>query len=343
MPSPTGSLFGADSDSEDVKRSSAMDVDDNLPELDVGNVDQKIWLVKVPTFVAEKWSTMEEGVDLGRLRIYNSRSFDSYGNPQMQASLHIPDAEWAEELPKNYKIQFTNATPKNEFVFAENEAGEAVSLVGTVQHEVGASPVIDEDYRRIVSLRTERAKKKDRQVVMVDVEDGKKSNFIAPQNIRRETGFGFSVSFSQCDFAVVIFRGRFVVVLTDCLGVLKSKKPNMEKRERLPRDELLQCIFDAFAEFPQISFKGLVDHLDQPQAWLKEVLQEVAVLVKKGAYAGTWELKPEYKAQAGQPSAEGGPSAPPPVATEVQVTEAMDVDEGGEEGLDEGDEAYEMV
>jgi len=40
--------------------------------LNIDNVNKKVWLVKVPTFIAERWNAInEEGVDLGRIRIFN--------------------------------------------------------------------------------------------------------------------------------------------------------------------------------------------------------------------------------------------------------------------------------
>lgn len=35
--------------------------------------------------------------------------------------------------------------------------------------------------------------------------------------------------------------------------------------------------------------------LNQPEAWLRENLEQIAVLHKTGRFANHWELKPEYK------------------------------------------------
>lgn len=41
-------------------------------ELDLERAEQKVWLVKVPRFLMEKWSAVqEEGVILGRVRVYD--------------------------------------------------------------------------------------------------------------------------------------------------------------------------------------------------------------------------------------------------------------------------------
>jgi transcription initiation factor TFIIF subunit beta len=39
--------------------------------ISVENMDRKLWLVKIPRFVAEKWGNVQEsGIELGKVRIY---------------------------------------------------------------------------------------------------------------------------------------------------------------------------------------------------------------------------------------------------------------------------------
>ena len=69
----------------------------------------------------------------------------------------------------------------------------------------------------------------------------------------------------------------------------------MEKRERLPRSAVLDILFTEFEKYPYWTFKGIAEVANQPQAWLKECLAEVATLVKRGPYAGMYQLLPEYR------------------------------------------------
>lgn len=39
----------------------------------------------------------------------------------------------------------------------------------------------------------------------------------------------------------------------------------------------------------------------QPQAWVKEVLQEIAILHKRGPYKDLWELREEYRVPQEEP------------------------------------------
>lgn len=69
----------------------------------------------------------------------------------------------------------------------------------------------------------------------------------------------------------------------------------MDKRERLPRSAVLDILFTEFEKYPYWSFKAIAEVANQPHAWLKECLAEVALLVKRGPYAGMYQLLPEYR------------------------------------------------
>lgn len=54
-------------------------------------------------------------------------------------------------------------------------------------------------------------------------------------------------------------------------------------------------LFPLFEQAPYWHAKTLAEHTKQPVTYLKEVLTEVAILVRAGPYSGMWTLKPEYK------------------------------------------------
>ncbi|KAJ3059024.1 hypothetical protein HK102_010198, partial [Quaeritorhiza haematococci] len=229
------------------KKRVADEMDDGS-ELGMQNLERKVWLVKVPKFVAEKWNEMEgEGEELGRVRIYNTTTKGIGGKVEPKITLHIPDAPWSQDIPRNYNLRFTNTTPKNEFVFTEDKDGQAVEIAGRVHHEATIGPIIDDDYRRIMQQRTMKAAQPARTVKVLDDKRGKSGLFIAPSSTGREAGFNL---------------------------VSSRKKNQLDKKERLPHDELLNLIFQAFEKYEHWNFKGLVEFTQQPQAWLKEVLNE---------------------------------------------------------------------
>lgn len=69
----------------------------------------------------------------------------------------------------------------------------------------------------------------------------------------------------------------------------------VDKRERLPRGDLLNAIFALYQVNQYYTLKELTEKTQQPQIWLKEVLNEVCDFHRKGPNVQKYELKPEYK------------------------------------------------
>ncbi|KAK1309559.1 hypothetical protein QJS10_CPA09g01912 [Acorus calamus] len=67
------------------------------------------------------------------------------------------------------------------------------------------------------------------------------------------------------------------------------------KRTRRDRHELENIIFKLFERQPNWSLKQLVLETDQPEQFMKEILNDLCVYNKRGPNQGTHELKLEYK------------------------------------------------
>lgn len=64
---------------------------------------------------------------------------------------------------------------------------------------------------------------------------------------------------------------------------------------RIPRDKLLDELFLAYSQKDHWSIKALRERTQQPEAYLKETLSNIATLHRSGEHNGTWELMSNYK------------------------------------------------
>ncbi|KAI8922872.1 transcription initiation factor IIF, beta subunit-domain-containing protein [Entophlyctis helioformis] len=249
-------------DLEDIGNDDLADDEDEDTEFKVDAHTTRVWLVKVPKFLADKWNDVgarNPGSQLGTLKVNKAMS---------KATLHVPETPWSATVPKNYNLEFTNMHPQNVYVFSESAMGKAVGVVGTVQHEATVMPIIDDEYQRIMKRRTNDASTSSRVVKRMDDRSAESKRLLA------SSGDSWNASLE---------------------GFQKKKGTGtLDKRERMPRNELLDTLFALFAEYKYWNFKGLVDRTQQPQSWLKEVLNELCVLNKRGPYNGMYELKPEF-------------------------------------------------
>jgi hypothetical protein len=81
------------------------------------------------------------------------------------------------------------------------------------------------------------------------------------------------------------------------------------RRTRMERPELEQLLFRLFERQPHWAFPALQRETDQPGGWLREVLGEVALQVKRGPHKDLWELQRQFKLGGGGAAAGGAAAA----------------------------------
>ncbi|GAA5798837.1 transcription initiation factor IIF, beta subunit-domain-containing protein [Helicostylum pulchrum] len=238
--------------------------EDDAEDLKLDDVDTKVWLVKVPSFLAKKWKDIDEdNLNLGSVRIYNRPP----PGRSSAISLVLPE-EPGSSIPREYNISILPGEVQNKFVFSEDQNG-VKAISGTVHHECAATPTEFRSYRNIMRKR------------VLDAGTPQRSVQVLGQNNQPVFVPGASSSMPNSSFS------DFVTT--------KKRKIDKEKATRMPRNELMDLLFAAFDKFPYWSFKGIVEHTNQPNQYLKEVLAEICILNKRGPYAGNYQLKPEYK------------------------------------------------
>ena len=93
-----------------------------------------------------------------------------------------------------------------------------------------------------------------------------------------------------------------------------------ERFARLDRPELTDRLFALFSDKPYWGIPALKASLKQPDAWLREVLKDVAEPIKEGTYANMWALKEGWRVGVKAKGIEG----------------KMEIDAEGQEGDAEG-------
>jgi len=71
----------------------------------------------------------------------------------------------------------------------------------------------------------------------------------------------------------------------------KKVRPQENKATRLPEKDLLDALAKCFSRYKFWGIDALRQETDQPEAWLREVLQKIAVRVTSGQAVNTWTLK----------------------------------------------------
>ncbi|KAF9094795.1 hypothetical protein BGX29_002842 [Mortierella sp. GBA35] len=293
-----------------------VDEDGNVVgDLDLTKSETQAWLVKIPKFLADRWSTVnEEGINLGKVRIFNQTNPNDPNAAPFQ--LILPNDDRTQSLPKTYRLNMNPNAVNNTFVFTEPTGphpkpphapgyptGKATSILATIKHECAVTPNTESaEYREIMRERTAEANKKGGRSV----------------KILGETRSGVDTAGGR--------GGMFLPGMGPRNGFIQKKvKVQMDqKTTRMPKNELMDLLFTAFEQYPYWSFKGLVEYVKQPQTYLKEVLSDICNFIKKGPYTAKYQLKPEFAGgaagRAGAGSSSSSSSRPTVVNAELETT-----------------------
>ncbi|KAF9236290.1 transcription initiation factor IIF, beta subunit-domain-containing protein [Melanogaster broomeanus] len=280
--------------------------DETLPDpdeelmLDRGN--GRVWLVKIPKHLMARWAAIDkEDVHLatipprdGSPRIFlflppdpNDPTTRASNLPSFQPdAAYIPAGDGGVHVDR-YELDMVNEAVENQLVIAErpkdpvvppsgtaaahtyNSRARTTILTGRVKHECNLRPVFNESYRRQMRERTRAYNTPQRQIRMIE-----------------EAGLsGGRGGINRLSSGVA--TGSFADMIKT---KQKPVKGTFERMARLPRNQLLDLLFQLFREQPRWSFKPLRERTQQPETYLKEVLNDIATLHRSGEYNGMWEL-----------------------------------------------------
>lgn len=247
-------------------------------KLDVSKSDRKLWLVKVPAFIANLWrpacessfevaaDSAESAASLGKVTIVDNKI-------QLQLATDNPG------IPTQWRLQDSkDLVPINVLsVQGSDERDSSYRIEGVIDHKFDLLPLnnatgadgpvcIDPVYQKLSKDRTQKAMVKLRTVQLI--EDEKVARMSA-------------------------LPGRYVANVGNKRRVERQQKQE-NKRVRKERDDLISELFGLFEKQAHWNFSQLQTETNQPGTFLKEVLNDIAVLNKKGPHRDLYELKRDY-------------------------------------------------
>ena len=99
------------------------------------------------------------------------------------------------------------------------------------------------------------------------------------------------------------------------------------KTARWPENQLMDKIIECFQKFSYWSMRAFRAEIPQPEAFIREVLDRVAVLHRSGRFANQWALKPEFEPMVQRKGALPGSETTAPLNQDLP-DESDDEDDG---------------
>lgn len=242
--------------------------------VDSVNAERRVWLVKIPDFLADSMNEILNGMSLsggnqgseceiGLVRLYAATA-DSPA--RVSVILNSEGVQELHECPREYDMKFVKSQQKMH-LFSESGTGKATAIEGRVEQECHMKPIMNEEYRAMLHQRTIEANRPKRTVQLVDSRSSAVQVGLIP-HVRE----------------------------SDLLNRRKQRlgEPD-QRRERLPETEVMNMLFKAFEQYPLWSLRGLADHTHQPVMHIREILGKIANYITRGPNKNLFELKPEFK------------------------------------------------
>ena len=111
---------------------------------------------------------------------------------------------------------------------------------------------------------------------------------------------------------------------------LRRQKAKASRASRIDSTSLITKLFSLFQQYKVWAFKDVHARINQPNEWLRECLEQIAILHKTGDFTGRYVLRDEYQKD---------PSSFDPNKVEIKAQPDLEMAQAEEDGEGlEGDE-----
>ncbi|PXF48591.1 General transcription factor IIF subunit 2 [Gracilariopsis chorda] len=263
---------------------SEPDTSDLIGNTDLSNKDVQVYLVRMPTFLAQQFQNPQHGV-IGRLRIPTSQQ----GNPHNSApgvASNVPQIflDKQPEPTKNgqiavkaYELEIQTDKP-NIMIFSGSRTREDpdMKIEGTAMYQCIARPRMDGRYRSVTKARSEFANTHTKQLLRMDDKSRKAAE--------REA-----------------LRPQTMMETAKQKEERKRQKEASRRHLDVPQGEwramLEKSIFQSFEMKPHYTAEELARAIGEPVLRIRPIMNDVCAYIKSGPFSGRYELKDELKTE----------------------------------------------
>ncbi|KAK0925079.1 hypothetical protein LTR57_005376 [Friedmanniomyces endolithicus] len=301
------------------------DIDTSFPD-----PSSQAWLVKVPEDLWKAWAEVykdapdDTPIEVGKMRIYHQTPEEQADAKKQKVQIRLPqNVPQLQGIGKQYNLTVTTTEYSNVVIQPPNQRHQRqthrhplprqrygntstttsattskygrsrtaipkqTSLAPRIQHEATAHPVIDADYEaNFARTWAAHTAPKSHTTYLDSVDRGMHPGLNA--NLSTFSTFGLSARpGGAAGGRGAGKRGAH----GNRVGASRSKDKNV----RIPKADLLDALQGCFRRYRYWPLKALRIELRQPEAWIKEVLEEVAVLVRSGDFAMNYTLREDMK------------------------------------------------
>jgi transcription initiation factor TFIIF subunit beta len=309
-------------DPADEAGRSMADMDEFEEDIDLAmpRPEEQAWLLSVPNDVWQAWYDMyqrapeNEVIEIGKLRVFHAAEAEDPLKQKIELRLHRDAAKLPEhdKVLKNYDVTLTANGDGNVSVFSEKDlpghrsAGRNRQLqanrpsgIPSKSERYGKDGRVN--YRTAIPKQTALAPRIHHEAKATPIEDAEYhahlkrawDAHLAPKS-RATYIEGIDRTMHPGRSALTNLNPTFSLSSRPGAKGQKTGKVVKDKAVRVEGSVLLKRLEDCFRRYKYWGMRALRNELKQPEAWIKENLEQIATLVRSGDFANNWQLKPEF-------------------------------------------------
>jgi len=256
--------------------------------LNVDALDQSLWLVKVPQFVAERWATADNDDILGSLNI----TLKSAGNgrpPTKQLNITLNSNHEGGGPDKFTLDELKSANDSFVAFSSEKDIGKGFSIDGKVTKNMVLKPQINDEYRELI-----------RQRGLNTVANRKEIGVANMQEIERTSTQSHTVEFITSDRMELKRKAAAERGLFGGKQARLAAGDDVDAADEEVMTALRSRVFEAFEKNDKLTFKDILGYCTDVPGFsrekdLRDLLEVYGKYNHRGNFKHFWELKPEYR------------------------------------------------
>ncbi|KAG7103191.1 Transcription initiation factor IIF subunit beta like protein [Verticillium longisporum] len=273
------------------------------------------YLAKVPKEIWDAWSNLPEDaeIEVGTMRQWDVIRPDGGVDHRFRMLLNS-ELAGHQLMPREYDLEMGSELTRGTFVFSEEDlpgfkakskARNDAANNGIPAHLL--RPKVDRPARKPFD-RKARYQPFYRKAIPKKQRSGPMEAHKPKHTLKIVDHYQISGVIQQGSAAAQAKFGSFVKT-TNPVKTSKQKKP-ANKATRMDETELREALLDAFTNrFQYWKMSVLKATFNQPEAYLRQELEKIAVMNRSGPHSNEWEIKPEFKLIQNQALDQSAPDA----------------------------------
>ncbi|KAF6810958.1 transcription initiation factor IIF [Colletotrichum sojae] len=305
------------------------------PHSDQGSFGQA-YLARVPKDLWDAWDSLPDDaeIEVGTMRQWDVVRPDGSVEHRFKMLLNSDRAEH-QLMPKEYDLEIGKELARSTFVFTEEDlpgfkakskarndaanAGIPARLLRPKQEKVEKKPFEKRGrwqpyYRKAIPKKTKIAARIQYELACKPVDNAESQAILQRKQVEAQRPKHTLQILEQRAANNIIHHGSAAAVekfgsFIKTSAPTKATKPKKAENRaaRMSEEQLLDGLMEAFRKYEYWKMSILKARFDQPEAFLRQTLEKIAVLNRSGIHANEWSLQEHMKSMAAGATSDTAP------------------------------------